>query len=79
MINPGTVMIATEPSSGSAAAVGDGNVIYTPELTSALNGITRNTILELAEEMGLKVVEKRITRDELYVADEAFLPGRLQR
>ena len=47
-------------------------VVYTPEVTSCLNGITRNTILTLADELGIKVVEKRITRDEVYIADEAF-------
>ena len=50
-------------------------VIYTPELTSALDGITRNTIIQLAEEMGYTVKEKRITRDEVYIADEAFFTG----
>jgi len=50
-------------------------VIYTPELTSALDGITRATVIQLAEELGLKVREKRITRDEVYVADEAFFTG----
>ena len=48
---------------------------YTPELTSCLDGITRNTIFEFANELGLKVEEKRITRDEVYVADEAFFTG----
>ena len=50
-------------------------VIYTPELTSALDGITRKTILLLAAELGVPVKEKRITRDEVYVADEAFFTG----
>ena len=50
-------------------------VLYTPELTSALDGITRKTIMRLCEEQGLKVVEKRITRDEVYIADEAFFTG----
>ncbi|WP_417661792.1 branched-chain-amino-acid transaminase [Pseudomonas sp.] len=50
-------------------------VVYTPEVTSCLNGITRDTILTLAEEHGIKVVEKRITRDEVYIADEAFFTG----
>ena len=50
-------------------------VLYTPELTSALEGITRDTILQLAAEQGLTVREKRITRDEVYVADEAFFTG----
>lgn len=50
-------------------------VLYTPELTSALDGITRATIIELAAEIGLEVREKRITRDEVYIADEAFFTG----
>jgi len=49
--------------------------ICTPELTSVLDGITRRTIIELAADVGLTVREKRITRDELYVADEAFFTG----
>ena len=50
-------------------------VIYTPELTSALDGITRDTLLHIAREEGIEVREKRITRDEVYVADEAFFTG----
>ncbi|MDH0893710.1 MULTISPECIES: branched-chain amino acid transaminase [unclassified Pseudomonas] len=50
-------------------------VVYTPEVTSCLNGITRATILTLADELGIEVVEKRITRDEVYIADEAFFTG----
>lgn len=50
-------------------------VLYTPDLTSALDGITRRTIMTLAAEYGLTVREKRITRDELYIADEAFFTG----
>jgi len=49
--------------------------LYTPDLTSALEGITRDTIVQLAGEIGLEVVEKRITRDEVYSADEAFFTG----
>ena len=51
------------------------NTIYTPELTSCLEGITRDTIFVLAAELGYQIREKRITRDEGYVADEAFFPG----
>ena len=51
------------------------NVIYTPELTNCLDGITRATVMQLAEEFGYKMVAKRITRDEVYVADEAFFTG----
>ena len=50
-------------------------VLYTPDLTSALEGITRDTIMTFADEEGLTVKEKRITRDEVYVADEAFFTG----
>ncbi|MCB1887329.1 MAG: branched-chain amino acid transaminase [Rhodocyclaceae bacterium] len=49
--------------------------IYEPEITSSLDGITRQTILALAQEAGYPVVSKRITRDELYVADEVFFTG----
>jgi branched-chain amino acid aminotransferase len=49
--------------------------IYTPDLTSALEGITRDTIVQLAKELGYEVIEKRITRDEVYTADEAFFTG----
>ncbi|MBK6741133.1 MAG: branched-chain amino acid transaminase [Haliea sp.] len=51
------------------------NTIYTPELTSCLEGITRDTIFVLAAELGYQIREKRITRDEVYVADEAFFTG----
>lgn len=51
------------------------NRLYTPDLTSALEGITRETVITIARESGLEVVEKRITRDEVYVADEAFFTG----
>ena len=49
--------------------------LYTPDLTSALEGITRDTIVQLAGELGIPVIEKRITRDEVYSADEAFFTG----
>ena len=49
--------------------------IHTPELTSCLPGITRDTILVFAREQGFDVVERRITRDEVYIADEAFFTG----
>ncbi len=50
--------------------------LITPDLTSALEGITRDTIIHLAkEELGLEIIEKRITRDEVYSADEAFFTG----
>lgn len=46
--------------------------LYTPETTSALEGITRDTLITIAQENGFEVIEKRISRDEVYVADEAF-------
>jgi branched-chain amino acid aminotransferase len=51
-------------------------VVYTPDLSAgALDGITRNTILAICGDLGLKLVEKRITRDELYISDEVFFTG----
>lgn len=50
-------------------------VIHTPELTSCLDGITRDTVLTLARDAGFEVRERRITRDEVYIADEAFFTG----
>ena len=52
-----------------------GGTLYTPDLTSALEGVTRDTIVVLASEFGIPLIEKRITRDEVYVADEAFFTG----
>lgn len=49
--------------------------IFTPDLTSALEGITRDTIFTMAAELGYGVKEKRITRDEVYTAEEAFFTG----
>jgi branched-chain amino acid aminotransferase len=63
-----------EGSGENIFLVRDG-VLYTPDLTSALDGITRQTIFTLAEELGIAVREKRITRDEVYIADEAFFTG----
>ena len=63
-----------EGSGENIFIVRDG-VLHTPELTSCLDGITRNTVFHLAAEAGLKVVERRITRDEVYICDEAFFTG----
>jgi branched-chain amino acid aminotransferase len=49
--------------------------IYEPELTSALIGITRETVIQLAADLGYEVRARRITRDDLYIADEAFFTG----
>jgi branched-chain amino acid aminotransferase len=51
------------------------SLLYTPDLTSALEGITRDTIIRFAADLGISVREKRITRDEVYIADEAFFTG----
>jgi branched-chain amino acid aminotransferase len=53
-----------------------GGVVYTPDLSAgALNGITRNTVFHICQDLGIKLVEKRITRDEVYICDEAFFSG----
>ena len=49
--------------------------VYTPELSSCLEGITRDSVVTLARELGISIEEKRITRDEVYCADEAFFTG----
>ncbi len=49
--------------------------LYEPELTSALIGITRETIIQLAREAGFEVIARRLTRDDIYIADEAFFTG----
>ena len=63
-----------EGSGENIFTVRDG-VLYTPALDVALDGITRRSVIAIASEIGLKVVEKRLTRDELYVADEVFFTG----
>jgi branched-chain amino acid aminotransferase len=53
-----------------------GGVVYTPDLSAgALNGITRNAVFSICNDLGIKLVEKRITRDEVYICDEAFFTG----
>jgi len=63
-----------EGSGENIFIIRDGQM-FTPELTSCLDGITRKTIFAFAEELGVTIHEKRITRDEVYVADEAFFTG----
>lgn len=63
-----------EGSGENVFIVRDGR-LYTPDLTSALEGVTRDTIMVFAKELGMEVKEKRLTRDEVYVADEAFFTG----
>lgn len=52
-----------------------GDRIIEPELNSALIGITRDSVIQLASDLGYKVEAKRITRDDLYIADEVFFTG----
>jgi branched-chain amino acid aminotransferase len=49
--------------------------IFTPDLASCLDGITRDSVITIAKDLGIEVIEKRITRDEMYCADEAFFTG----
>ena len=60
-----------EGSAENFFMVRDG-VIYTPDLTSCLDGLTRDTVFKLAADHGIEVREKRISRDEVYICDEAF-------
>ena len=50
-------------------------ILYTPDLASCLAGITRESVITIARDLGIEVREKRITRDEMYCADEAFFSG----
>ncbi|MCG5263018.1 branched-chain amino acid transaminase [Cupriavidus gilardii] len=61
--------------SGENVFVVRNGVIYTPDLASCLDGITRDATLTIARDLGIEVREKRITRDEVYCADEAFFTG----
>ena len=63
-----------EGSGENVFLIKDG-VLHTPELTSCLAGITRATVFTLAKELGLQILERRITRDEVYIAHEAFFTG----
>ena len=64
----------SEGSGENVFIVRDG-VIYTPDLASCLAGITRDAIIKIANDLNIEVREKRITRDEMYCADEAFFTG----
>ena len=64
----------SEGSGENVFIVRDG-VIYTPDLASCLAGITRESIIKIAHDLGFEVREKRITRDEMYCCDEAFFTG----
>ena len=64
----------SEGSAENIFIVQDGE-LHTPDLNACLDGITRRTVMQLARDMGLKVTERRITRDELYCCDEVFFTG----
>jgi branched-chain amino acid aminotransferase len=65
----------SEGAGENVFVVKDGK-IYTPDLSAgALNGITRNTVFHIAADLGIEIVQKRLTRDELYIADELFFTG----
>jgi branched-chain amino acid aminotransferase len=64
----------SEGSGENIFIVRDGLLKTTP-LTSILEGITRNSIIKISQDEGMKVLEERFTRDELYISDEAFLTG----
>ncbi|MEE8579955.1 MAG: branched-chain amino acid transaminase [Myxococcota bacterium] len=66
--------LVSEASGENLFLVREG-VLHTPPLSTVLNGITRATVIELARDKGLQVVETPISRDELYIADELFLTG----
>ncbi|MBC7214503.1 MAG: branched-chain amino acid transaminase [Burkholderiaceae bacterium] len=62
--------------SGENVFIVKGGVVYTPDLSAgSLNGVTRNTVLHICKDLGIDVVQKRITRDEVYISDEAFFSG----
>jgi branched-chain amino acid aminotransferase len=66
--------LVAEASGENLFTVRDG-VLRTPPLPGVLGGITRDAVIELARDKGIRVVEAAITRDELYIADEVFLTG----
>ncbi len=61
--------------SGENVFIVRNGTLYTPDLASCLDGITRDAVMTMARDLGIPVVEKRITRDEMYCADEAFFTG----
>jgi branched-chain amino acid aminotransferase len=64
----------SEGSGENIFIVKEGKIITTP-MTSILRGITRDTVITLARERGIEVAEERFTRDDLYIAEEAFFTG----
>lgn len=60
---------------GENLFIAKGGRLYTPDMTSQLEGITRAAIINLAGKFGIEVIERRMTRDAVYTADEAFFTG----
>jgi len=52
-----------------------GGKVKTPPIATVLEGITRNSVIDILRDQGVTVVEERLTRDEIYIADEVFLTG----
>jgi len=63
-----------EGSAENIFLVQDG-ALHTPDITSALDGITRRTVIQLAQDLDIPVFQRRLTRDEMYISDEAFFTG----
>ena len=62
--------------SGENVFIIKNGVLYTPDLSGgALKGITRESIFQICKDLGIEIIVKRITRDEIYIADEAFFTG----
>lgn len=64
----------SEGSSANVFLVRDG-ILYTPQTATILEGITRDTVIKLARDLGIEVIEKNLTRDDTYTADEMFFTG----
>ena len=62
-------------ASGENIFMVEDDILKTPPPTSILKGITRDAVITIANDKGMKVIEQKFTRDELYVADEAFFTG----
>ncbi|MEY3791191.1 MAG: hypothetical protein RLZ09_2027 [Pseudomonadota bacterium] len=67
--------IYTPEGAGENVFIVKSGKIYTPDLASCLDGITRDSVVTIARDLGIEVIEKRMTRDEVYCADEAFFTG----
>lgn len=62
-------------ASGAAFFMVRDGVLISPPSDNTLESITQNTVIDLAKDMGIEVLRRRVTREEVYIADEAFLTG----